>query len=100
MDRVISELCYKGTILQRNYRKPTILWSFSYDSFAKFHNKTFESHNMTMLYPNLCYNEVCNTGSTLHVVVHVPDKELLVYISRNSFRITIRVSNSLEPNQA
>ena len=23
MDRIISELCYKGTILQKNYRKMT-----------------------------------------------------------------------------
>ena len=37
MDRVISEPCYKGTILQRNYRKMTIKWSFSYNSFVKFH---------------------------------------------------------------
>ena len=45
MDPVISELCYKGTniflhkrtILQRNYRKMTISWSFSYNSFEKFH---------------------------------------------------------------
>ena len=39
MDHVISELCYKGTILQRNYRKMTIPWSFSYNSFVKFHGK-------------------------------------------------------------
>ena len=31
----ISELCYTGTILQRNYRKMTIKWSFSYNSFVK-----------------------------------------------------------------
>ena len=37
MDCVISELCYKETILQRNYRKMTIKWSFSYNSFVKFH---------------------------------------------------------------
>ena len=30
-----NELCYKGTILQRDYRKRTILWSFSYNSFKK-----------------------------------------------------------------
>ena len=32
MNCIISELCYKGTILkflQRNYRKMTIKWSFS-----------------------------------------------------------------------
>ena len=37
MDCAISEPCYKGTILQRNYRKMTIKWSFSYNSFVKFH---------------------------------------------------------------
>ena len=31
MDHVISEPCYKRTILQWNYRKMTILWSFSYN---------------------------------------------------------------------
>ena len=49
---VISELCYKGTILQRNYRKMTIktilqrnyqkmtiLWSFSYNFFVKFYGR-------------------------------------------------------------
>ena len=35
MDCVISELCYKGILLQRNYRKMTISWSFSYNSFVK-----------------------------------------------------------------
>ena len=40
MNRVTSELCcYKGTILQRNYRKMTIIWSFSNNSFVKFHDK-------------------------------------------------------------
>ena len=38
MDCVISELCCKATILQRNYRKITILWSFSYNSFVKLHS--------------------------------------------------------------
>ena len=27
----VRELCYKGAVLQRNYRKMTILWSFSYN---------------------------------------------------------------------
>ena len=31
-DPVISKSCYIGTILQRNYRKVTIPWSFSYNS--------------------------------------------------------------------
>ena len=37
MDRVISELCHKEKNLQRNYRKMTISWTFSYNSFIKFH---------------------------------------------------------------
>ena len=36
---VISESSYKETILQRKYRKMTILWSFSYDSYGKLHSK-------------------------------------------------------------
>ena len=39
MDHVISESCYKGTILQRNDRKMTISWSFSYHYYVKFHGK-------------------------------------------------------------
>ena len=38
MDHVITELCNKMTILQTNYRNTTILWSFFYNSFVKFHN--------------------------------------------------------------
>ena len=39
MDSVISESCYKGTILQRNYRKMTMKWSFSNNSVVNFHVK-------------------------------------------------------------
>ena len=39
MKCVISESCFKGTILQRNFRKMTIKWPFSYNSFVKFHGK-------------------------------------------------------------
>ena len=53
----------KGTILQRTYRKMTILWSFSYNSFENFHGKKiWEPDNMTVLYPNWCYNELCLIG--------------------------------------
>ena len=45
--RVISEPCYKWTILQKNYRKMTIV---------KFHGKKiWEPHHD---YPNLCYSKV------------------------------------------
>ena len=39
MDSVKIELCRIGTILQMNYRKMTITWSFSYNSVVKFHGK-------------------------------------------------------------
>ena len=45
-DRVIREQCYKGTALQRNYRKMTISWPFSYNSLVKLHgNKLLEPQN-------------------------------------------------------
>ena len=44
MNLVLSESSYKERILQRNDRKITILWSFSYHYFAKFHGKSFRSH--------------------------------------------------------
>ena len=40
MGHIISKLCYNGTILQRNYRKMIMEWSFSYNSFVIFHGKT------------------------------------------------------------
>ena len=57
MDYIMGELFYKRTILQRNYRKMTIKWSFSYNSFVK---RSF----MTILYPkNHCHNKVCYKGT-------------------------------------
>ena len=60
MDHFIGELSYKGTILQINYRKMTI---FSYNCFEKIHGKKFLA--ASMLYLNLCYNEVCYKGIAL-----------------------------------
>ena len=34
-----SKLTYKMTTLQRNYRKMTMNWSFSYNAFVKLHGK-------------------------------------------------------------
>ena len=42
--------CYKGTILQRYYRKKTILWSFSYNSFVKFIAKIYTLHAEITIY--------------------------------------------------
>ena len=36
MDHIISESYFKGTITEKNYRKMTISWSFSYNSFVIF----------------------------------------------------------------
>ena len=60
MDSVISEPCYKGTILKRNCRKITTSWLISYN-FLFLYNcvvKFFGSDNMTVLYSNQCYNEM------------------------------------------
>ena len=51
MDCVISEPCYKSTLLQRNCNF-TIPWLNSHLIF-------FSSHNILVLYLNMCYNEVC-----------------------------------------
>ena len=59
MDYIIS----KGTISQRNYRKMTILWSFSYNFFVKFHGK--KDCIYISIYIKICYKEVCNKGSAL-----------------------------------
>ena len=56
MDSVISEPCCIETILQINYRKMTIHGHFP---IIPLHRKHIGSHNMTKLYPNLCYNNVC-----------------------------------------
>ena len=60
MDHVISEPCYKETILQRNYRKITIKWPFSCNFLCKIQWQKYGSHNMTFL-----YNKVCNKGTAL-----------------------------------
>ena len=47
--------CYKVTILQRNYS-----WSFSYNSFVKFHGKIFgEPQYELLIYQKRCYNKGC-----------------------------------------
>ena len=46
---------HKGTILQRNYGKLTIPWSFSYNSFVIILVKKF--FGATTVVP--CYNQIC-----------------------------------------
>ena len=46
----------------------TILWSFSYNFFVKFYGKNLGATIWsTMLYPNLCYNDVCYKGTALYI---------------------------------
>ena len=61
---------YKGAILRWNYRKMTMKWSFSYNSFVKFHGKKkYGNHNTAMLYPNLSYINVCYKGTAQHSIM-------------------------------
>ena len=81
MDLVVRELCYNGTILQRNYREMTITWSFSNNSFVKFHGKIFfGSYIMTMIYPNLWYNKVYYKGTALYF-------DLILYVPVSNFSV-------------
>ena len=49
MGHVINEMRNKKTILQRNYRKMTMKYSFFYYFFVKFHGKIVGSHTMTVI---------------------------------------------------
>ena len=40
---------------------------FSYNSFVKFRGKKkMGSHILTVLYPNPCYNKMCNKGTAFN----------------------------------
>ena len=54
MEHIINELIYNGTIKQRNYRKITISWSFSYNFFAKFHDKKKMGATLCLCYIKIC----------------------------------------------
>ena len=56
--------CVIRTILQKNYRKMNISWSFFYNSLQNYMVKKFWTHYMTVLYPNPCRNKVCYKGNT------------------------------------
>ena len=47
----------------------TTPWSFSYHSFVKLHGKiNMGATHMTLLYPNMCYNEVHYKGTVLYLL--------------------------------
>ena len=62
----------KGQFSKKNYRKMTISWSFSFNSFVKFHGEKIWSHNITVLYANLCYNQVCYEKTALYSNILTP----------------------------
>ena len=60
MDCVISESCYKETILQRNHWKMTISWLFSNISFIKFHGKkNWEPHHDCVISKSMLEGDLC-----------------------------------------
>ena len=61
MGCVISESCYKGTILQRNYRKMTMLFLCKIPWYTNLEPQ----HDGVLLYRNLCYKEICYKGTAL-----------------------------------
>ena len=82
IDHVISESCYKGAILRRNYRK-------------------IGSHYITVIYPNPCHNKVCYKGTALYKCYCINRKYWDTWASsniyfKNSFFVWFEV---LHPNQ-
>ena len=59
------------TILQRNYRNITNLWSFSNKYFVKFHVKNIGS-NMIVLYLNIWYNQMSYKRIALYIYMQAP----------------------------
>ena len=67
-------MLYKGTVFKRIIGKMTIKWVIFLQFLCKIScKKRFGSHNMTMLYPNLCYNKVSYKRTTLYllkIIIH------------------------------
>ena len=73
---------YKGIIRKRavlwNYRKMTILWSFSYNSFVKFHGKNISEPKHDHVISKNCVIIGCFVKG-LHCSLVIVPKELTVY---------------------
>ena len=63
MDCVISESCYNGKILHKNYRKMTFPWSFSCNSFVKFCGKNIWEPQYEHV---ISKSEMCYKGIALY----------------------------------
>ena len=46
MDCAYSQLVIEGQFCKRNYRKMTISWSFSYNSFVKSHGEKWDAQHV------------------------------------------------------
>ena len=65
---ITSVLCYKGKILQRNYGKMTILWSFSYKSFVKCHEEKISTPQHGCVMSKFVLYMFCYKGTALLVI--------------------------------
>ena len=64
---VISELSYKGTFFTKELSKND---NFFVNCFIKYcGKKNWEPQYDRVIYPNLCYNEVCFKETTLHFIL-------------------------------
>ena len=77
--RTTDRLWYEINIPYFSYEKAgikiTISCPFSCNSIIKFHSKKSGSDNMTMLYPNLCNNEVCYKWTALYMYSHLRNRK-------------------------
>ena len=65
MNRVISESCYKVTILQKSYRKMTMNGHFPIIPFENSIEKNLEV-TTGLLYPNPCHIKVYYKGTAMY----------------------------------
>ena len=70
----------------------TIHGHFPIIRFVKIHGKQFESHNMAVLYQNVCYNEVCYKGTAMYTLyrgfltTNKPVQEILLHMAYESIK--------------
>ena len=83
-----TESCHEGTILHRNYRKLTMQWSFSYNSFVKFHGKKiWEPQHDHVIFKSLLYR-VFYKSSALYFSGHQLKEQLEGQLNNNRDRMT------------
>ena len=64
-----------------------------YNSSVKFHTKKLRSHNITVLYPNQCYNEVSYKGTVLYLsLIQACGNNNIFYLSRDKYMALMYLS--------